>query len=86
MSMNNYELTLDFSKAEAIENGFKFDFDVYASVHNATSGFAQNVGSVLFSPISAIKNNGYYRVTVVNDKSYYVSPSDPTVLTTVQPS
>lgn len=79
--------TLYLDKAQSVASGanFKFSFNIFNGVKNATAVNLLNNGNVQSAPCIITKRDSGTMVITYSNTSYYISPSQPNKLLTSDP-
>lgn len=90
-NMDIKTLSLDLNAGVAIENGLRFSFNIYDSLRDATVVSLCNYRDPLlgFNSVPCVVYTNSNSIVVVIlagiNRRYYVSPLNPTVLSTIDP-
>ena len=76
---------VNFNEATVSGNTYTFDYSVYNSVKAATSCFILNNGTVVSTPCIVTRRDSGTYVLTYSSTSFYVTASNPTALTSVDP-
>ena len=79
--------TLYLDKAQAVASGtnFKFKFNIFNGVKNATAVNLLNNGNIQSAPCIVTKRDSGTMVITYSSTSYYISPSQPNKLLASDP-